>query len=122
MAPKADDESGNAEMPQEQALAIPVLAHLSSAEQHKLTQMAAVFTAKAAGGIAGAGADPLHQARIAMLFCLPVLELGIEWLDGFHEVLIYPALSSSMMNGRMILVWSTTSGWYSRDKAGNRVL
>ncbi len=34
---------------------------------------------------------PLHQARIAMLFCLPVLELGIEWLDGFHEVLIYPA-------------------------------
>ncbi len=26
-----------------------------------------------------------------MLFCLPVLELGIEWLDGFHEVLIYPA-------------------------------
>ena len=24
-----------------------------------------------------------------MLFCLPVLELGIEWLDGFHEVLIY---------------------------------
>ncbi len=52
---KADDESGNAEMPREQALAIPVLAHLSSTEQqHKLTQMAArFFTAKAAGGIAG---------------------------------------------------------------------
>lgn len=27
----------------------------------------------------------------ALLFCLPVLELGLEWLDGFHEVLIYPA-------------------------------
>ena len=40
---KADDESGNAEMPWEQALAIPVLAHLSSTEQHKLTQMAARF-------------------------------------------------------------------------------
>lgn len=35
--------------------------------------------------------DPLKNARIALLFCLPVLELGIEWLDGFHEVLIYPA-------------------------------
>jgi Mlc titration factor MtfA (ptsG expression regulator) len=34
---------------------------------------------------------PLQSARIALLFCLPVLELGIEWLDGFHEVLIYPA-------------------------------
>ncbi len=39
---KADDESGNADA-QEQALAIPVLAHLSSTEQHKLTQMAARF-------------------------------------------------------------------------------
>ncbi len=43
---KADDESGNAEMPWEQALAIPVLAHLSSTEQHKLTQMAARFYSK----------------------------------------------------------------------------
>ena len=31
------------------------------------------------------------SCRIALLFCLPVLELGLEWLDGFHEVLIYPA-------------------------------
>ncbi len=91
MALKADDESGNAEMPREQALAIPVLAHLSSAEQHKLTQMAARFYSKSGWWHCRGWADPLHQARIAMLFCLPVLELGIEWLDGFHEVLIYPA-------------------------------
>ncbi|WP_375700617.1 DgsA anti-repressor MtfA [Klebsiella pneumoniae] len=89
---KADDESGNAEMPWEQALAIPVLAHLSSAEQHKLTQMAARFLQqKRLVALQGLELTPLHQARIAMLFCLPVLELGIEWLDGFHEVLIYPA-------------------------------
>ncbi len=43
---KADDESGNAEMPWEQALAIPVLAHLSPSEQQKLTQMAARFYSK----------------------------------------------------------------------------
>lgn len=89
---KADDESGNAEMPWEQALAIPVLAHLTPAEQHKLTQMAARFLQqKRLVALQGLELAPLHQARIAMLFCLPVLELGIEWLDGFHEVLIYPA-------------------------------
>lgn len=89
---KADDESGNAEMPWEQALAIPVLAHLSPAEQHKLTQMAGRFLQqKRLVALQGLELTPLHQARIAMLFCLPVLELGIEWLDGFHEVLIYPA-------------------------------
>lgn len=35
--------------------------------------------------------NSLRSCRIALLFCLPVLELGLEWLDGFHEVLIYPA-------------------------------
>ena len=70
---KADDESGNAEMPWEQALAIPVLAHLSSTEQHKLTQMAArFFTAKAAGGIAGAGADPAASGA----HCYALLSAG----------------------------------------------
>ncbi|MFM3286254.1 DgsA anti-repressor MtfA [Klebsiella quasivariicola] len=89
---KADDESGNAEMPWEQALAIPVLAHLSPSEQQKLTQMAARFLQqKRLVALQGLELTLLHQARIAMLFCLPVLELGIEWLDGFHEVLIYPA-------------------------------
>lgn len=31
------------------------------------------------------------QARLALLFALPVMELGAKWLDGFHEVLIYPS-------------------------------
>lgn len=30
------------------------------------------------------------QARIALLFALPVLELGAECLDGFNEILLYP--------------------------------
>ena len=47
--------------------------------------------------------DALKSARIALLFCLPVLELGIEWLDGFHEVLIYPRHLSLMTSGKMIL-------------------
>ena len=53
-----------------------------------------------------------------MLFCLPVLELGIEWLDGFHEVLIYPA-RLSWMNGRMIL--AVHNQRVVSGKAGSRV-
>ena len=89
---KVDEESGNAEMPWEHALAIPVLANLSAQEQQELVQMAARFLQqKRLVALQGLELTPLQNARIAMLFCLPVLELGIEWLDGFHEVLIYPA-------------------------------
>lgn len=49
------------------------------------------FTAKAACSFTGFELDSLRSCWIALLFCLPVLELGLEWLDGFHEVLIYPA-------------------------------
>ena len=89
---KVDEESGNAEMPWEHALAIPVLANLSAQEQQELVQMAARFLQqKRLVALQGLELTPLQNARIALLFCLPVLELGIEWLDGFHEVLIYPA-------------------------------
>ncbi|HHG8772359.1 TPA: DgsA anti-repressor MtfA [Raoultella planticola] len=88
---KVDEESGNAEMPWEQALAIPVLANLSAQEQRELVAMAARFLRqKRLVALQGLELTPLQSARIALLFCLPVLELGIEWLDGFHEVLIYP--------------------------------
>ncbi|VTN10053.1 Mlc titration factor A [Raoultella terrigena] len=89
---KANEESGSVEIPWEQALAIPVLANLSAQEQQQLVQMSARFLQqKRLVALQGLELTPLQSARIAMLFCLPVLELGIEWLDGFHEVLIYPA-------------------------------
>lgn len=82
MAPKADDESGNAEIPREQALAIPVLAHLSSTEQHKLTQMAARFLQqKRLVALQGLELTPLHQARIAMLFVCRCLSWALSgWM------------------------------------------
>jgi Mlc titration factor MtfA (ptsG expression regulator) len=40
---KVDEESGNAEIPWEKALAIPVLANLSDHEQQQLAQMASRF-------------------------------------------------------------------------------
>ncbi|SNY79519.1 DgsA anti-repressor MtfA [Enterobacter sp. CC120223-11] len=89
---KAHDAPLSADIPWEQALAIPVLAILSPEEQVKLTQLADRFLQqKRLVPLQGLELEPLQNARIALLFCLPVLSLGLEWLDGFHEVLIYPA-------------------------------
>ncbi|MFG6653724.1 DgsA anti-repressor MtfA [Scandinavium sp. M-37] len=89
---KAHDAPHSADIPWEQALAIPVLASLSPEEQLKLIQLADRFLQqKRLVPLQGLELAPVQNARIAMLFCLPVLSLGFEWLDGFHEVLIYPA-------------------------------
>ena len=75
----------------QQALAIPLLASLSEAEQQKLVLLAQRFLQqKRLVPLQNFPLDELKSARIALLFCLPVMELGIEWLDGFYEVLIYP--------------------------------
>jgi len=89
---KTKETSHDAEFPWEDALNIPVLANLSSEEQAKLVQLADRFLQqKRLVGLQGFELDALKSARIGLIFCLPVLELGLEWLDGFHEVLIYPA-------------------------------
>lgn len=78
--------------PWDQAMHIPVLSTLSPEDGGKLVVMADKFLRqKRLIPLQGMELSPLRQARIALLFCLPVLELGIESLDGFYEVLIYPA-------------------------------
>ncbi|WP_039058488.1 DgsA anti-repressor MtfA [Enterobacter sp. Bisph1] len=89
---KTRDSVEDAEYPWEEALKAPVLANLSSEEQVKLVHLAERFLQqKRLVPLQGFDLDALKSARIGLLFCLPVLELGLEWLDGFHEVLIYPA-------------------------------
>ncbi|MDR9888914.1 DgsA anti-repressor MtfA [Pseudenterobacter timonensis] len=89
---KSNEPAKNVALPWEDALAIPLLANLSSAEQARLVQLAGRFLQqKRLVPLQGFELNDLNSARIALLFALPVLELGIEWLDGFHEVLIYPA-------------------------------
>ncbi|WNN50499.1 DgsA anti-repressor MtfA [Siccibacter colletis] len=89
---KISESSPHLALPWEQALAIPVLAPLSPEEQEKLIRLATRFVEqKRLVPLQNFELDDLKTARIALLFCLPVLELGLEWLDGFHEVLIYPA-------------------------------
>lgn len=75
----------------QQALAIPLLAPLSVEERQHLQVLAGKFLQqKKLVALQGLSLDAVMEARIALLFTLPVLGLGLEWLDGFHEVLIYP--------------------------------
>ncbi|MDF2786714.1 MAG: DgsA anti-repressor MtfA [Pantoea eucrina] len=87
-APKSD---AAAELPWTQALRQPVFSLLNHDEHAMLIGMAQRFLQqKKFVLLQGTEMDALHSARLALLFCLPVLKLGLEWLDGFHDVLIYP--------------------------------
>lgn len=50
---KAEEQTGNGEIPWEQAVAIPVLANLTQQEQQQLCQWQLVFTAKTSGAVTG---------------------------------------------------------------------
>ncbi|PKH24759.1 DgsA anti-repressor MtfA [Enterobacterales bacterium CwR94] len=81
-----------AELPWQQALAVPLFSTLTAPERQQLITLADAFLKqKQLVALQGVQLDTIAHARIALLFCLPVLKLGLEWLDGFYEVLIYPA-------------------------------
>ncbi|AFJ46628.1 DgsA anti-repressor MtfA [Shimwellia blattae] len=89
---KATSCTANPALPWEQALSIPLLSTLTTQETSRLITLATKFLRhKRLIPLQGLELTPLQRARIALLFALPVLELGIESLDGFHDVLIYPA-------------------------------
>lgn len=80
------------ELPWQDALAIPVLSTLNDHESVTLIHLAERFLQqKRIVPLQDFQLDDLHRARLALLFCLPVMSLGLEWLDGFHEVLLYPS-------------------------------
>lgn len=75
----------------DQAVSIPLFSPLTADEQQKLVALAKKFLRqKKLVPLQALALNAKQRARIALLFSLPVLELGLEWLDGFHEVLIYP--------------------------------
>ncbi|QDY43669.1 DgsA anti-repressor MtfA [Candidatus Pantoea soli] len=88
----AQIEASVAALPWQAALAQPIFSLLTDDEQLALIALARRFLQqKKITPLQGPEPDALLLARLALLFCLPVLKLGLEWLDGFHEVLIYPA-------------------------------
>ncbi|KKB04267.1 DgsA anti-repressor MtfA [Pantoea anthophila] len=88
---KTQNDTLLAALPWQQGLAQPIFSLLSEDEQKALTALAQRFLQqKKLVPLEGTALDELRSVRIALLFSLPVLKLGLEWLDGFHDVLIYP--------------------------------
>lgn len=89
---KKDQLETTGELPWQQAMEIPLLASLNASERQALISLAERFLRqKRLVVLQDFELDDLKSCRLALLFCLPILSLGFDWLDGFHEVLIYPA-------------------------------
>lgn len=88
---KTQNDTLLAALPWQQGLSQPIFSLLSEDEQQALIALAQRFLQqKKLVPLEGTALDELRSVRIALLFSLPVLKLGLEWLDGFHDVLIYP--------------------------------
>lgn len=71
---------------------IPLLTPLSTDKQQKLVTLAKKFLRqKKPVPLQELILTAQQQSRITLLFSLSLLQLGLEWLDGCHAVLIYPA-------------------------------
>ena len=77
---KEQETARNDDWPWDDALAIPLLVNLTEQEQARLIALAERFLQqKRLVALQGFELDALKSARIALLFCLPVLELGMRW-------------------------------------------
>ncbi len=76
----------------EAAIDVPALARLDAAARERLRELAILFLhekhVEPAGGLE---LDDTERLRLAALACLPVLELGLDWYDGFVSVVVHPA-------------------------------
>jgi Mlc titration factor MtfA (ptsG expression regulator) len=70
---------------------VSAMAHLGSVERARLRAMTGRFLAqKAITPVGGLGLEAPMRVHIAAQICLPVLELGLDWYDDWHEVVVYP--------------------------------
>jgi Mlc titration factor MtfA (ptsG expression regulator) len=71
---------------------LPFLAGLSADEIQRLKQMALVFLSeKEFSPVRGATLSEDDRLAIALQACLPVLELGLQWYDGWVGIIVHPA-------------------------------
>jgi len=70
---------------------LPLLAALSADEQHRLEDLAVLFLhQKSIEGAGGVELDQVMRLIIALQACLPILNLGLDWYDGWTSVIVYP--------------------------------
>jgi MtfA peptidase len=71
---------------------LPFLAGLAADDERRLKEMAIVFLAeKQFTAVRGAVLSDEDRLSIALQACLPVLELGLDWYDGWVEIVVHPA-------------------------------
>ena len=69
----------------------PFLAMRSDGDLARLREMTALFLdAKEFSGVHGLLVDDEIAVAIAAQACLPVLELGLHWYDGFVGIVVHP--------------------------------
>ena len=69
---------------------LPFLDGLDQAEQRRLEQMVLVFLAeKEFAGAGGLAINDDMRLSIALQACLPVLNLGLDWYDGWVGIVVY---------------------------------
>jgi len=70
---------------------VSVLRNLTHVEQHRLRELTSRFLHKKSfSGAGGLELDDTIQVLIAAQACLLVLELGLDYFDGWHEIIVYP--------------------------------
>ena len=70
---------------------LPFLAGLSADEATRLKKLAVLFLAeKELTPLRGVQLTDEDRLSIALQACLPILELGLEWYDGWVGILVYP--------------------------------
>lgn len=71
--------------------ASPLLARLDKQEQHRLRELASLFLErKVVVGAQGFTLDETARALIAAQACLLILNLGLDWYEGWREIIVYP--------------------------------
>lgn len=69
----------------------PLFGSMAPMQLERLRGLAETFLArKRFSAAAGHELQPDHCLAIAALACLPVLDLGPDWLSGWREVIVYP--------------------------------
>ncbi len=71
---------------------LPFLAGLSAGEERRLREFAVVFLAeKQLTPVHGLALSEDDRVEIALQACLPVLELGLDWYDGWVGIVVHPS-------------------------------
>ena len=70
---------------------LPFLRGLDAGQALRLQELALLFLAeKQFVGVRGQALDDAMRLSIAAQACLPILELGLDWYDGWSGIVIYP--------------------------------